>query len=400
MEVHHIQGDVEAAVDQLRAALGDEAMVVGADCVWLLPSRPDRSTRVVDRASRRVAEEQIYEDASRTRIGLIDRLVNRRMSALLTRLVLAHLPVAPVMLTLLSGFIGVYGALMITTGTWLNVVLGFAVVEASVLVDGCATEVSRIKMYQTPLGAWLDALVGDFVNIVLILAVGVALWRRGGTFMDMKVALVSAGLTLLYAVVSYRELVRQGESDVMKLRWWFSYGQSLLSISGAGASQLKGLMLLGRRDVLVVLGVVLAYYDQLPVVAHLHADRRAGARHRRDRPAADARVANPPARLTAASSVVLAVDGLDGSGKSRLASSLVDVLTSRGQAPNMLHVDDFRRPVDFAGLDAGAEAALYYERYYDFAALQAELAARARAGEPTVIEGVMLLRAGLPPEAC
>ena len=97
---------------------------------------------------------------------------------------------------------------------------------------------------------------------------------------------------------------------------------------------------------------------------------------------------------------VLAIDGLDGSGKSRLASALVDALTSRGEAPNMLHVDDFRRPVDFANLDAGAEAALYYERYYDFAALQAELAARARAGGPTVIEGVMLLRAGLPAEAC
>lgn len=267
MEVHHLQGDVDAGVDQLRAALGDQAIVVGADCVWLLPSRPDRSTRVVDRASRRTAEEQIYDDARRTRVGLIDRMVNGRMSSLLTRLVLAHLPVAPVVLTLLSGFIGVYGALMITTGTWLNVVLGFAVVEASVLVDGCAAEVSRIKMYQTPLGAWLDALVGDFVNILLMLAVGVALWRRGGTFLDMKVALASAGLTLLYAVVSYRELVRQGESDVMKLRWWFSYGQSLLNISGAGASQIKGLLLLGRRDVLVVLGIVLAYYDQLPVIA-------------------------------------------------------------------------------------------------------------------------------------
>ncbi len=96
---------------------------------------------------------------------------------------------------------------------------------------------------------------------------------------------------------------------------------------------------------------------------------------------------------------IVAVDGLDGSGKSRLASSLVDVLTSRGQAPNMLHVDDFRRPLDFAGLDATAEAALYYDRYYDFAALQTQLASCARQAAPTVIEGVMLLRAGLPPEA-
>ena len=97
---------------------------------------------------------------------------------------------------------------------------------------------------------------------------------------------------------------------------------------------------------------------------------------------------------------IVAVDGLDGSGKSRLAASLVEVLTSRGQAPNILRVDDFRQPVDFAGLDAAAEAALYYDRYYDFAALQAALAERGRAGGTTVLEGVMLLRAGLPSDAC
>lgn len=97
---------------------------------------------------------------------------------------------------------------------------------------------------------------------------------------------------------------------------------------------------------------------------------------------------------------IVAVDGLDGSGKSRLASALVDILTSRGQAPNILHVDDFRRPVDFAGLDAAAEASLYYDHYYDFVALQAALSERLRAGGTTVLEGVMLLRAGLPPETC
>lgn len=267
MEVHHLDGDADAAVDRLRGVLGDQAIVVGADCVWLLPSRPDRSTRVVDRASRRAAEELVYRDASRGRVGLFDRLVNRRLSSLVTRLFLARVPVAPVLLTLVSGFIGVYGALMIAAGSWKSAVLGFAVVEISVLVDGCATEVSRIKMDQTPLGAWLDAMVADFLNILLILAIGVALWRRGGTFLDMKVALVGAGLTLLYAVISYRELIQQGESDVMKLRWWFSYGQSLTSISGAGSAQIKGLLLLGRRDVLAVLGIALAYYDQLAILA-------------------------------------------------------------------------------------------------------------------------------------
>lgn len=267
MEVHRLDGDVDAAVDRLRASLGEQTLVVGADDIWLLPSRPDRALKVVDRASRRAAEKLIYDEARKGRIGIVDRMINQRVSSAVTRLVLAHLPVAPVLLTLLAGFIGLYGALMITTGTWANVVLGFAVIEASILVDGCSTELSRVRLHQTPLTAWLDTIVGDFVNLVMILAVGIALWRRGGTFMDMKMALVSAGLTLVYALISYRELIRQGEGDVMKVRWWFAYGQPLLSMSGAGATQIRAVMLLGRRDVLVVLGIVLAYYDQLAIVA-------------------------------------------------------------------------------------------------------------------------------------
>jgi len=98
-------------------------------------------------------------------------------------------------------------------------------------------------------------------------AIFMSLWRHGGTYLDMKMAVASAGLTLFYAVLAYRELIRQGEGDVMKLRWWFSYGQPLRNLSGAGASQIKGVMVLGRRDVVVLLGIVLAYFEQLPVVA-------------------------------------------------------------------------------------------------------------------------------------
>jgi len=72
---------------------------------------------------------------------------------------------------------------------------------------------------------------------------------------------------VFYVIVSYRELIRQREGDVMKLRWWFAYGQSLRAVSGAGSSQIKAVMLLGRRDVVVLLGLGLAYFDQLPIVA-------------------------------------------------------------------------------------------------------------------------------------
>ena len=97
--------------------------------------------------------------------------------------------------------------------------------------------------------------------------------------------------------------------------------------------------------------------------------------------------------------VVVAVDGLDGSGKSRFAAALADALSADGRPASLLHVDDFRRPTDFSQLASEAESALYYERYFDFGAVGDALSAWAQGpadGAVLVLEGVMLLRAPLP----
>jgi uridine kinase len=97
--------------------------------------------------------------------------------------------------------------------------------------------------------------------------------------------------------------------------------------------------------------------------------------------------------------LVVAVDGLDGSGKSRFASSLAAALSTDGRPAALLHVDDFRRPTDFSLLTPEAESALYYERYFDFAAVGDALSAWVQGGADgavIILEGVMLLRAALP----
>jgi hypothetical protein len=266
MERRAIEGDVTSAIEQLRAELGPEVMVVGADHVWLQPARFDRATRVVDAASRRVAAETVFRDAQQETVGIVDRLLNQRIASRLTRLLLVHLPAAPALLTLIAGFVGVYGALLVAMGGSASVLTGFLILEGFAVLDGCAGELGRVRLHQTAFGAWLDTVVGDFVNVVMILAVGLALWRHGGTYLDMKMALAAAAMTLFYVAVSYRELMRQGEGDVMKLRWWFAYGQTLKNVSGAGSASIRGMMLLGRRDFVIVLAIGLAYYDQLPIV--------------------------------------------------------------------------------------------------------------------------------------
>lgn len=94
-----------------------------------------------------------------------------------------------------------------------------------------------------------------------------------------------------------------------------------------------------------------------------------------------------------------ALDGLDGSGKSRFAASLAEAFSIGGRPASLLHVDDFRRPIDFFGLTPEAESALYYDHYFDFAGIGDALSAWT-SGPPDsavmILEGVMPLRVALP----
>jgi uridine kinase len=99
-------------------------------------------------------------------------------------------------------------------------------------------------------------------------------------------------------------------------------------------------------------------------------------------------------RSSSAPRRIVAVDGLDGSGKSQLAASLAAACAADGLPATLLHVDDFRRDLDFGGLDAAAEAALYYERYYDFETVESRLRSiLATDAALTIVEGVFTLRA-------
>ena len=65
---------------------------------------------------------------------------------------------------------------------------------------------------------------------------------------------------------------------------------------------------------------------------------------------------------------VVAIDGIDGSGKSVLADRLMASLRAAGDGAVLLRVDDFRRPVDWSRGDK-SELDLYYDDYYDLARL-------------------------------
>jgi uridine kinase len=95
----------------------------------------------------------------------------------------------------------------------------------------------------------------------------------------------------------------------------------------------------------------------------------------------------------------IAVDGLDGSGKSLFAANLAAGLRAGGRPAVVIRVDDFRRALDFAALEPVEESSLYYDQYFDFLAANATLTvelAGPEDGTVIIVEGVMVLRADLP----
>lgn len=86
--------------------------------------------------------------------------------------------------------------------------------------------------------------------------------------------------------------------------------------------------------------------------------------------------------MTTRGPALLFVDGIDGSGKSTLASALHDHLQTIGVKTALLHVDDFRKPIDWQA--AGArQAEAYYNDYFDLLTLDLVLEALT-GGKPNV----------------
>jgi uridine kinase len=69
---------------------------------------------------------------------------------------------------------------------------------------------------------------------------------------------------------------------------------------------------------------------------------------------------------------LIAIDGLDGSGKSTVARRLATALGDQGCRAVIVSIDDFRRPVAWNSLTE-PEVDVYYDRYYDLAMAEASL---------------------------
>jgi uridine kinase len=87
-----------------------------------------------------------------------------------------------------------------------------------------------------------------------------------------------------------------------------------------------------------------------------------------------------------AGKAVVAIDGVDGAGKSRFADALADAIRRAGHEVFVASIDGFHRPRAERYAQGPDSAAGFYEDSYDYDALDSKLVTPFRAGEPFATE--------------
>lgn len=112
-------------------------------------------------------------------MGLVEALFTRRLSTLLTRL-LIRTPLSPNQVTVLSFLVFLPGAYLLSTGERIALIGAGLLIQLSYTLDCCDGELARLRGLSSPFGAWLDGLLDRVAELMLCLALGRALERQSG----------------------------------------------------------------------------------------------------------------------------------------------------------------------------------------------------------------------------
>ncbi len=150
-----------------------------ADATAWTPPRGALLMRTVDASSRRAAEAALYARLGRSGDGWFTRVVDRRLSRALTRMLLPT-GVSPNHVTVGSIGIGIVAGYCFALGTPEAAIAGALLFLFSTIVDGCDGEIARMTFRESAFGAKLDILGDNLVHLFLFGGIALGLHRRTG----------------------------------------------------------------------------------------------------------------------------------------------------------------------------------------------------------------------------
>jgi phosphatidylglycerophosphate synthase len=151
--------------------------------------------RADDPHARGAAERALYARLARRGDGWFTRLVDRRISRALTRL-LVPTGIRPNQITLASMTIGIISGVLFASGSPQGETVGAFLFLLSTIIDGCDGELARLTHQESELGARLDLVGDNIVHLFLFGGIALGLHQR---LEDPRAALL--GVVLVVGVV-------------------------------------------------------------------------------------------------------------------------------------------------------------------------------------------------------
>jgi phosphatidylglycerophosphate synthase len=122
-------------------------------------------------------EKEFLRRMGKSQDGLISKILNRRLSRLVTRFLLRY-PISPSGWTLSILVLVALGALCLIRGDYAGFVAGTAFFQIYNVLDGCDGEIARAKYLDSEKGRRLDGFCDLVANLVFILCLGFGLFRQ------------------------------------------------------------------------------------------------------------------------------------------------------------------------------------------------------------------------------
>jgi len=248
------------------------AVEMGANEVRPSNGSLEGGIKVVDDVSRKRAEKAVFAELMRGDLGFVARYLNKPVSFFLTRHLLCHLPFTPNHVTLGAAVVGLLGAALIASGNYAFMIWGFFLAHVQSILDGCDGELARVRFQQSAIGEWLDTMVDDGLNIAIFAALGIGLFRMGGSHLVLLGGLGASIMHLIYDAVALSEIKRQGEGgEIIKVRWRIAGKSNMKTrLTEKRGSPMILFYSLGRRDFFVLAFLVYALLGILKL-ALIHA---------------------------------------------------------------------------------------------------------------------------------
>lgn len=191
--------EVEAHGARVRVAPGP--LVVGNGGRRLRPSRGTLRPATTPPAA---LEREMLRRLENPRDGYVDRLLNRRLSRPLTRLLL-RTRVSPNVVTVAGMLIGIAGGVLFAWPGAETTVLAIGLLLVSGVLDCSDGELARLTFAESRLGHWLDITGDTVVHLALLGGIAFRLAATGTMPGWPVLALLALGVSGAFVVITWSE---------------------------------------------------------------------------------------------------------------------------------------------------------------------------------------------------